>query len=102
MSTLYCLAIPKGENSKIRSLRDLTAEHLDLLKSIRENSFAAIEETFGVAKSKIRAYFHYLPSYYILHVHFEHVDRSATVGDTRERVDLDNVIQNIEMMGDYY
>merc|ERR1712044_51635 len=58
-------------------------------------------ETFGVSRSKLRAYFHYQPTYYHLHVHFEHVERS-TMGDTRERLDLDTVIQNIEMMGDYY
>ena len=46
------------------------------------------------------AYFHYQPTFYHLHVHFVHVDR--TTRDTRENVSLDSVITNLEMIPDYY
>ena len=32
-----------------------------------------IKEKYGVPSKEIRAYFHYYPSYYHLHVHFNHV-----------------------------
>ena len=46
------------------------------------------------------SYFHYQPTFYHIHVHFVHVDR--TMRDSRENVSLDAVIANIEMVSDYY
>ena len=43
ITTLYCLAIYKDPLSKIRTIRDLTDEHLSMLRSIRDESMAAIE-----------------------------------------------------------
>ena len=57
ISTLYCLALPKQRD--LRTVRDLTAEHLPLLKAMRDESLAAIEKTFKVSRSKILSYFHY-------------------------------------------
>jgi m7GpppX diphosphatase len=71
ISTLYCLALVKQKD--LLSIRDLTAEHLPLLKSIVEESVPAISKTFDVPKDKILAYFHYHPTYYHLHVHFVHI-----------------------------
>jgi len=38
-----------------------------------DESYPAIEKMFGVPKEKLKAYFHYQPTYYHLHVHFIHV-----------------------------
>ena len=69
-----------------------------MLKSTRDDSLKAIEEKWGLDRSKVRAYFHYLPTYYHLHVHFTHVD----VKCDRAIVTLDEAISNIELMEDYY
>ena len=53
-----------------------------------------------MSRAKIAAYFHYQPTFYHLHVHFVHVNR--TLRDTRENVSLDSVIANIEMVSDFY
>lgn len=98
ISTLYCLALPKQRD--LRTIRDLTGEHLPLLKAIREESLAAIEKTFKVCRSKILSYFHYQPTFYHLHIHFTHVDRVTR--DTRDSFSLDEVIANLEMLSDYY
>ena len=50
--------------------------------------------------SKVLAYFHYLPTYWLLHVHFVHIDRMST--DARSSVPLEQVISNLEITGDYY
>jgi m7GpppX diphosphatase len=97
--TLYLLAMPKALRN-LRSIRDLTAEHLPFLKSVQEESFRAIEATYGVDQSKVLAYFHYLPTYWLLHVHFVHIDRMST--DARSSVPLEQVIANLEICGDYY
>ena len=101
MSTLYCLAIVKNQYANLKTVRDLKSEHLPMLKSIRDDSMRAIEQKFGVDKVHIKSYFHYQPTYYHLHIHFVHVE-CAHADDVRVFVDLDSVIQNIEMMDDYY
>ena len=57
IKTLYCLAIPKQRD--LFTLRDLTSEHLPMLKKICDDSLNAIEKTFGVSRAKISSYFHY-------------------------------------------
>ena len=69
-----------------------------MLKSIREESLKAIEEKWNLDASKVRTYFHYLPTYYHLHVHVTHVDIKCE----RAIVTLDEAITNIELIGDYY
>lgn len=67
LDTLKLLALPF---QKIRSLRELNASHLPLLRNIRDAGTAAISKKFNVPASQLRIYFHYQPSYYYLHVHF--------------------------------
>lgn len=101
LSTLYLLAMPvKAPEQKLHSIRDLGKEHLPMLKSIQEESYKAIEQKYGLPKHKVYAYFHYLPTYYLLHVHFVNVDGQAM--DKREMQPLEVVIQNIEMNAKYY
>ena len=94
--TMYCLMMPIQRD--LKTVRDLRADHLPMLKSVRDESLKAIEEKWSLDPSKVRAYFHYLPTYYHLHVHFTHVD----VKCDRAIVTLDEAISNIELMGDYY
>jgi m7GpppX diphosphatase len=97
IQTLYCLAIPKQRD--LKSIRDLNASHLPLLKSMLEECYPAMEKMFGLKKNKFKpAFFHYQPTYYHLHVHFIHV--VATPHDNS--VSLEQVIFNIEMASDYY
>lgn len=98
ISTLYLLAFPKQRD--LFTVRDLTAEHLPLLKAIRDESLEAIESTFKVGRNQIMCYFHYQPTFFHLHVHFVHIDKC--MNDTRDCVRLDDCITNIEMVPDYY
>jgi m7GpppX diphosphatase len=60
LTTLWLLAIPKIVFTKsIQSVRDLTADHLPILKSILSESYKAIHEKYGIPSSKVCAYFHY-------------------------------------------
>lgn len=47
----------------IRCLRDLTPEHLPLLKNIKKNAEAATMEKYGVNKGELRMFVHYQPSF---------------------------------------
>lgn len=71
-----------------------------MLKSILNESYKAIYEKYGLPQSKVSAYFHYLPTYYCLHIHFVHVDKAKT--DEGEKLSLEEVIFNLELNSNYY
>ncbi|XP_067933627.1 m7GpppX diphosphatase-like [Watersipora subatra] len=100
LDTLYLSAIVHKHG--IKSLRDLTPEHLPLLKNILNTGLEAIEKEYGVPKSKLRAYFHYQPSYYHLHVHFNQVKFTAPGSNVVGAHNLSDVIDNIKLYPDYY
>lgn len=58
---------------RIKSIRELNASHLPLLKNIRDAGANAIRKKYNVPKDRLRFYFHYRPSYYHLHVHISYI-----------------------------
>lgn len=98
--TLYCSAIVMDRT--IKSIRDLREIHLPLLENIREKSLKVIEEKYAIPPSQIRAYFHYQPSYYHLHVHFNYLKYDAPGIFCDKAHLLDAVIDNIKLMPNYY
>lgn len=99
---LYCIALCNRRD--LKSLRDLTSQHISLLKNIRDKACKAIYDKYGVATQQMRVYIHYHPSYYHLHVHFMHVNVDAGAGMAAGKAHLlDDVIDNLETGGsDYY
>lgn len=102
VETLHLLALPRQLDPPLYTIRELNQSHLPLLYSIRDNSYATIEKLFGVPRCEIRAFFHYHPTYYHLHVHFCHVKMTSKPIQVGRAVFLNDVIQNIELAGDYY
>lgn len=97
---MYCLAIVK--NGNLKSIRDLRQEHIPLLKSIYENGTNAIKELYGINKDQIRVYFHYRPTFWHLHIHFNlisNIEEGTTI-DYSHR--LQTVITNLELKSNYY
>lgn len=58
------------QTKSIRSLRDLTPDHLPLLNKIRSTTQAVVKDKFDVDKDKIRLFVHYQPSYCTSHILF--------------------------------
>ncbi|KAG8247363.1 hypothetical protein J6590_062425 [Homalodisca vitripennis] len=100
IDTLYLLAIvrPRG----IRSIRDLTAEHLPLLYNVRDKVIKSIEEKYSIPQSQLRIFFHYQPSFYHLHIHFTYLPYEAPGILTEKAHLLSTVINNIQLRSDYY
>lgn len=90
------------QNRSILSIRELTKDHLPLLKNIQKKCLAAIKEKYGVMSNRIRAYFHYQPSYFHLHVHFTHIKFEAPGSGMEKGHLLSVVINNLENYPDYY
>lgn len=98
--TLYLLAIAHQVN--IKSLRDLNSSHLPMLQNIRKQGTTAITNKYGVHRSQLRIYLHYQPSFYHIHVHFTYLKHDAPGIYCEKSHLLDTVINNIELMPDYY
>ncbi|NWY02529.1 DCPS diphosphatase, partial [Nothoprocta ornata] len=100
LDDLYLIALVRRRD--LMSLRDVTAEHLPLLRNILREGQAAIAGRFGVAASQLRVYLHYPPSYYHLHVHFTALGHEAP-GCAVERAHLlADVLDNVARDGRHY
>lgn len=100
VESLYLLAIVRDRN--ILSIRDLREHHLTLLENVKVKSLKLIEEKYGVAPNQIRAYIHYQPSFYHLHIHFTYIKYDAPGISCEKSHLLDTVINNIKLIPDYY
>lgn len=98
-TSLYCLAI--CQDKSIRSVRDLNADHLSLLKNMRDKSLQHIETTYKINPSEIRVYVHYYPSYYHFHVHFAHTSQHFGL-HVGKAILLETIIYNLSIQSDYY
>ena len=86
----------------LRSLRDLTADQLPLLRNMRDKCLLAIKEKYGLKSEELRVFFHYQPTFYHLHLHFTSLSvHGAHVQAERAHL-LTDVIQNLELDSDFY
>ncbi|XP_064633045.1 m7GpppX diphosphatase-like [Lineus longissimus] len=100
IQSLYLVAIVHHHG--VKSLRDLSPDHLPMLKNILVKSQENVQEKFGVPPSQLRIYVHYQPSYYHFHVHVTHIKYDAPGHGVERAHLLSEVIQNIEGQADYY
>ncbi|KAI4553130.1 hypothetical protein MJT46_016424 [Ovis ammon polii x Ovis aries] len=100
LDDLYLIAICHRRG--IKSLRDLTPEHLPLLRNILQEGQEAILRRYQVAADRLRVYLHYLPSYYHLHVHFTALGFEAPGASVERAHLLAEVIDNLEQDPEYY
>jgi m7GpppX diphosphatase len=98
---LYCVAIVNRRD--LKSMRDLRGEHIALLENILDKGQAALEMRYQVSVHQLRAFLHYHPSYYHLHVHFMHMGVEPTSGMVAGKAHLlTDVINNLAICGEYY
>lgn len=86
----------------IRSIRDLRTEHLPLLEAINTRGRRAVATAYEVDERELRLFIHYQPQFYHLHVHFTHVKNPTASALSDRAHQLENVISNIQLLGDYY
>jgi len=97
---MYCLLIVKRRD--LSSIRDLNHTHLPLLHSIKHKVLTFARERFGLAAHQLRLFFHYLPSFYHLHLHITNVNREQVDVQLGRSHSLDDIIDNITIKSDYY
>ena len=96
---LYCLAICHRRD--VRSLRDLTAEHLPLLYHIRDAGTKTLCDVYGVKPSELRIFVHYQPQFYHFHVHFTRLHNDLGCQVERAHL-LADIIATLEADGEAY
>lgn len=99
LEDLYCLAIVK--DSGIATIRNLREAHLPMLRDIQTRCPQVLEEVYGVPKNQLRIFLHYQPQFYHLHFHFTRLENGIGCEVERGHL-LADVIQNLEMDGEYY
>ncbi|MED6264379.1 hypothetical protein CHARACLAT_014335 [Characodon lateralis] len=97
---LYLIAIVRQKD--IKSLRDLSSEHLPLLQNVFQRGKEAILQRYNLPASKLRVYLHYQPSYYHLHVHFTKLGYDAPGCGVERAHLLSDVIQNLQTDPQFY
>jgi len=94
------LAIVKDR--RLRTLRDLDAEHIPMLKRIKMACVDYIQGVTQYNSHNIMAYVHYLPSVYQLHIHFCAPYGCYTTMDALKIYPLDSIISNLQIDGSYF
>ena len=89
----------------IHSLRALNSSHIELLETIENKTFEILEQQFHLKKNEIVTFVHYVPSFWILHIHFCTIysplfkTMNCVIG---RAIPLLDVIQNLKLKDDYY
>lgn len=97
---LHILCLPTDVT--LRSIRSLTAEHIELLEHMKKVTLETIKNKYGLDEGYLKMFFHYEPSTYHLHIHFvntAHYDARSSVEYSHE---LNNVMFNLSLYSQYY
>ena len=100
LDTLHILAIPT--DTRLRCIRDLTADHIDVLNHIRTKAFETIQRVYSLDESQLKCYLHYEPSTYHLHIHFVNLKHTEAASSVEYSHELHSVLFNLQMDTDYY
>jgi len=96
---LYCLALVRDRS--LRSLRDFRGEHADMLEELLHKSLETIEDVYGIPQTEIRAFIHYPPQFYHVHIHFTRVGNEFGCPVEKAHM-LADVIDLLRMDGDVF
>jgi len=98
--SFYFLAITETRLG-LRSLRDLTGEHLPLLRRMQTTALQTISSKLAISPHSVLSYIHYYPSFYHFHVHF--VPVGTVQGNSIPRAHLmTEVIGHLERDSAFY
>jgi len=95
LSSLYLVAIIRDHT--LRSIRDLRKKHAGMLREVRADARRVAREKWSVEGGMMRMYFHYVPSYYHLHIHITAVTLNMGGMSVGQAHLLDDVISLLEL-----
>ncbi|KAF1817533.1 mRNA decapping hydrolase [Eremomyces bilateralis CBS 781.70] len=98
MSGLHLLGLV--ERRDIWSVRDLTKEHIEWLKHMRQKLLDATVKLYpDIDQDQLKLYIHYQPTYYHFHIHVVHVALEAGATQAAGKaIGLESIISQLESM----
>jgi m7GpppX diphosphatase len=100
INDIHILAVIRRKD--ILSIRDLDETNVNLIEKIDEISKQQIFNKYNIPIEKIRSYFHYHPSFWHLHIHFNTYGQIGALDSIDNCKQLHDVVQNIKLCPDYY
>ena len=100
---VYLLGLCKDPS--LRSIRDLRSCHISILEDIRDTGLSYIQNRYNIDPKYIRCFFHYRPSAWRLHIHFQHVSGAGALGGNTQIAKahlLSTVLFNLSLDDEYY
>ena len=94
----YVLALPFD---KLKTIRDLRAKHINLLKLMKENCIKVANQ-HGINENELYFFFHYHPSFYHLHMHCCIINHKSLSSKYFRCKMLETILQNLKYKANYY
>lgn len=90
------------KNKHIKSIRDLSFDDIDKLEYMYKKSIDVIKEKIKINRDKMKIYFHYRPSVWLLHIHFSLITNNIIKSSVEYTHDYDTVINFLKFDSDFY
>lgn len=84
------------------SIRELTADNIDLLERVKEKSCEIIKKKFDLTEEQLKIYFHYRPTVWQLHMHFVCLFLKSPASSIERSHSVYSVIENMKIDPNYY
>jgi len=97
---LHILCLPT--DIQLRSIRSLTADHIQLLEHMKKVTLEIIKNKYGIDECYLKIFIHYDPSTYHLHIHFVKLTNYDARSSVEYSHELNNVIFNLSLYSQYY
>lgn len=89
-------------NKNLKTIRDLRNNHIDLLHQSLAYAYSIIESMYHIKRDELKAYFHYPPSTYQLHIHLKSLNNYDAHSSVEYSHLVEQVIYNLSIKSDYY
>jgi m7GpppX diphosphatase len=90
------------KDQKLHSMRDLTADDIELLTKVKDISCKVINEKYQLDENQLKIFFHYRPTVWQLHVHFHCLFLKNTSSSIERAHSIYSVIENLKLDTDYF
>ena len=83
-------------------IRSLTGDHIKLLENVKEISCKIIKKIYNVDENQLKLFFHYRPTIWQLHLHFNSLFLKNTSSSIERAHSYYSIIENLKLDSDYY
>jgi m7GpppX diphosphatase len=90
------------KDRELHSMRDLTADNLELLEKVKDTGSKIINEKFKLDENQLKIFFHYRPTVWQLHMHFHCLFLKHTSSSIERAHSIYSVIENLKLDSDYF